>query len=80
MQPRRSAEQADMGEDSVNTEEQTFLFGLHKFMHDSKMPIGRIPSLGFKQSQFICFILFLICFIVFDILFAGIVARSVIND
>ncbi|XP_005097517.1 AT-rich interactive domain-containing protein 5B isoform X2 [Aplysia californica] len=50
--PRRSTDTGDLNEDKVSTEEQAFLFGLHKFMHDAKMPIGRIPSLGFKQNLY----------------------------
>ncbi|RUS80657.1 hypothetical protein EGW08_011561 [Elysia chlorotica] len=47
--PRRLTEPGDVNDDKVSTHEQAFLIGLHKFMHDAKMPIGRIPSLGFKQ-------------------------------
>ena len=58
--PRRSVDHTDLSDDKVNTAEQTFLIGLHKFMHDSNMPIGRIPSLGFKQSKLECEMLFLL--------------------
>ncbi|CAG5121491.1 unnamed protein product, partial [Candidula unifasciata] len=47
--PRRSVESLDVNDEKVSTEEQAFLIGLHKFMHEAQMPIGRIPSLGFKQ-------------------------------
>ncbi|GFR90468.1 AT-rich interactive domain-containing protein 5B-like [Elysia marginata] len=47
--PRRLTESGETNDDKVSTHEQAFLIGLHKFMHDAKMPIGRIPSLGFKQ-------------------------------
>ncbi|KAH9513260.1 AT-rich interactive domain-containing protein 5B [Bulinus truncatus] len=53
--PRRSTESSEINEDKVSTEEQAFLIGLHKFMHDAKMPIGRIPSLGFKQIDLFYF-------------------------
>ncbi|CAL1538842.1 unnamed protein product [Lymnaea stagnalis] len=53
--PRRSTESSDINEEKVSTEEQAFLIGLHKFMHDAKMPIGRIPSLGFKQIDLFYF-------------------------
>ena len=53
-QPRRLTEPGEMNDDKVSTHEQAFLIGLHKFMHDAKMPIGRIPSLGFKQSELFC--------------------------
>ncbi|KAI8774909.1 AT-rich interactive domain-containing protein 5B [Biomphalaria glabrata] len=53
--PRRSTESSEISEDKVSTEEQAFLIGLHKFMHDAKMPIGRIPSLGFKQIDLFYF-------------------------
>ncbi|XP_062612054.1 AT-rich interactive domain-containing protein 5B-like isoform X2 [Saccostrea cucullata] len=33
----------------VSTEEQEFLFNLHRFMKKRNTPICRIPSLGFKQ-------------------------------
>ena len=35
----------------VSKDEQEFLFSLHKFMKKRNTPIGRIPSLGFKQSM-----------------------------
>lgn len=36
----------------VSKDEQEFLFSLHKFMKKRNSPIGRIPSLGFKQSKY----------------------------
>lgn len=35
----------------VSKDEQAFLIELHKFMKSRNTPIGRIPSLGFKQSK-----------------------------
>ena len=38
----------------VSKDEQAFLIDLHKFMKSRNTPIGRIPSLGFKQSTTSC--------------------------
>ena len=35
----------------VSKDEQAFLIELHKYMKSRNTPIGRIPSLGFKQSK-----------------------------
>ena len=35
----------------VSKDEQAFLIDLHKYMKSRNTPIGRIPSLGFKQSK-----------------------------
>ncbi|CAC5376739.1 AT-rich interactive domain-containing protein 5B [Mytilus coruscus] len=39
----------------VSKDEQEFLFSLHKFMKKRNSPIGRIPSLGFKQIDLYMF-------------------------
>ena len=39
----------------VSKDEQAFLIELHKYMKSRNTPIGRIPSLGFKQSKDICY-------------------------
>ena len=36
--------------------EQIFLQKLHKFMAGSGTPIGRLPSLGFKQCKSLFFV------------------------
>ncbi|XP_052227861.1 AT-rich interactive domain-containing protein 5B-like isoform X3 [Dreissena polymorpha] len=45
--PLRNGFRIDQGK--VSKDEQTFLMDLHQFMRRRNTPIGRIPSLGFKQ-------------------------------
>ena len=46
---------------NVSKDEQAFLIELHKFMKSRNTPIGRIPSLGFKQSRYLRLTIYLTC-------------------
>jgi hypothetical protein len=47
VQPRRSSRV------NASPEEKEFLMKLHRFMKMRQTPIGRVPHLGFKESELI---------------------------
>jgi hypothetical protein len=43
---------------NASTEEKEFLVKLHRFMKMRQTPIGRVPHLGFKESELILILRF----------------------
>ena len=39
------------GKDKIPAHEETFLRRLYNYMRDNNTPIGRIPTLGFKEGK-----------------------------